>query len=111
SSLTGGVIFSRKICKVPYPRGNCSCEMRCAFCIVLRWVARWEWESVRNESFLSRRPVSMGLLFLRQKSPAQGLVLNVVLAQGQRRHRLGHLVAQVKRMSRINRRLLVHRFK
>ena len=44
---------------------------------------------------------SVALLGHRQESPAQRLVLRVVLAQRQCRHRLRHLVAQVERVRRV----------
>src|SRR5262245_17314092 len=43
-----------------------------------------------------------------QKAPAQRLVLDVVLAQGQSRRRLGHLVAKVKGMAGVNILTLLH---
>ena len=42
------------------------------------------------------RSAPMGLLLTGQESPVEGLVLAVVLAQRQRGHGLGHLVAQVE---------------
>ena len=45
---------------------------------------------------------------LRQKPPAQRLILHVVLAQREGRYRLGHLVTQVKSVRRIYALLFAH---
>ena len=43
-----------------------------------------------------------------EETPVQGLILHIVFAKSQRRDRLGHFVAEIKSMARIDRFVLRH---
>src|SRR5439155_22862916 len=65
----------------------------------------------RTDKSNGRRSLARGLMALfrfGQETPAQGLILHVVLAQGQGGHRLGHLVSEIESMARIDRLFLRH---